>query len=103
MGGNIEAEDVKWRSDENFVAATVQFSKCLYTIQIFNENKAEVDRLFDSLASLTEVKTFTGRGQTRTGWAVRFGRDGRCGMGGAGCVRSFQIQSDFQVDCPCLG
>ena len=54
MAGNIEAEDLKWRSGKDFVDATVSFSKCLYTTQIFNENKAEVDSLFERLVSLTE-------------------------------------------------
>ena len=61
MGGNIEAEDIKWRSDTDFVVATVSFSTCLYTIQIFNENKAEVDSLFERLVSLTEVNSLMTR------------------------------------------
>ena len=61
MGGNIEAEDLKWRSDTDFVDATVSFSTCLYTIQIFNENKAEVDSLFERLVSLTELNSLMTR------------------------------------------
>ena len=61
MGGSIEAEDLKWLSDKDFVDATVSFSTCLYTIQIFNENKAEVDSLFERLVSLTEVNSLMTR------------------------------------------
>ena len=61
MGGDIDAEDLKWRLDTDFVKATVSFSKCLYSIQIFNENKAEVDSLFERLVSLTEVKSLMTR------------------------------------------
>ena len=61
MGGDIDAEDLKWRLDTDFVKATVSFSKCLYSIQIFNENKAEVDSLFERLVSLTEVNSLMTR------------------------------------------
>ena len=61
MGGSIEAEDLKWFSDKDFVDATVSFSTCLYTIQIFNENKAEVDSLFERLVSLTELNSLMTR------------------------------------------
>ena len=61
MEGDIDAGDLKWRLDADFVKATVSLSKCLYSIQIFNENKAEVDSLFERLVSLTEVNSLMTR------------------------------------------
>ena len=51
-----QSADLCWQLDPDFEAAKVQFSRCLYSIQVFAEQEKEVNNMFQRLIDMTHVK-----------------------------------------------
>ena len=51
-----QSADLCWQLDPDFEAAKVQFSRCLYSIQVFAEQQKEIDNMFQRLIDMTEVR-----------------------------------------------